>query len=140
MKKFLPWLLGMLIGIALSAIIGVVLVLVGVFAASDKLMDNGYSTVAISWAAPRDQERPLIYQARVTAIDENGDGRLEVRCTVFIGSGIYQHDMGIIGNASNREDALRRFGKITWTDTELQVGGDAGVVAALNRTTLESHR
>lgn len=140
MKKLLPWLLGMLIGMILSGIVGVLLVVIGVFAVGDKIMDNGYSTVAISWAAPRGQDRPLIYQARVTANDENGDGNLEVRCTVFIGSGIYEHDMGIIGNAANLEDAVRRYGKITWTDTEMQVGGDGGVVEALNTARLESHR
>lgn len=140
MKRFVPWILGMMIGIVLSAIIGVLLVFVGVFAVSDKLMDNGYSTVAISWAAPRGQDRPLIYQARVTASDENGDGSLEVRCTVFLGSGIYEHDMGIVGNATSFEDAVQRYGKITWTPDDLKIGGDGGVVATLSRARLESHR
>jgi len=140
MKKLLPWILGMLIGMTISAIVGVILLLVGVFAVGDKIMDNGYSTVAISWAAPRGQDRPLIYQARVTANDENGDGSLEVRCTVFIGSGIYEHDMGLIGNAANLEDAVRRYGKITWTPEDLNIGGDGGVVATLSRASLESHR
>lgn len=140
MKKLLPWLLGMLIGMMVSGAVGLVLLVAGAFVASDKILDNGYSIVAVSWGAPRGQTKPLIYQARVSASDDDGDGVLEVRTVVYIGSGIYQHDMGLIGTATSREEAIERFGQVTWTESELQVGGRDGVQGRLSRSTLESHR
>jgi hypothetical protein len=48
--------------------------------------------------------------------------------------------LGIIGKATSHEDAILRFGEITWTDTKLQIGGTGGVQATLARATLEQHR
>jgi hypothetical protein len=48
--------------------------------------------------------------------------------------------LGIIGKATSHEDAIRRFGQITRTDTELRIGGTGGVQATLARATLEPHR
>ncbi len=48
MKKFLPWLLGMIIGVTLSAIVGVILLAAGAYVASDSLLNNGYDTLAVS--------------------------------------------------------------------------------------------
>lgn len=139
MKKLLPWFLGMLIGFMLSAIVGVILLAAGAFVASDSLLDNGYDTLAVSWSAPRGQTRPMIYQARVTA-DSHSNGSRTVRAAVYTGSGLYLRDLGVIGSAASHEDAIRRFGEITWTDTELRIGGTDGVQATLARATLEQHR
>ena len=46
----------------------------------------------------------------------------------------------LIGKATSHEEAIRRFGQITWTDTELRIGGSDGVQATLTRTELEQHR
>ena len=46
----------------------------------------------------------------------------------------------LIGKATSHEEAIRRFGQITWTDTELRIGGSDGVQATLARTELEQHR
>jgi len=124
----------------LSGAVGLILLIAGAFVASDEILDNGYSIVAVSWGAPRGQTTPLIYQARVSAADADDDGTLEVRAVVYIGSGMYQHDMGMIGTATSHEDAILRYGQITWTDTELQVGGSDGVQGRLSRSALESHR
>lgn len=140
MKKLIPWLLGIVIGIMLSCAVGFMLLVAGAFVASDAILDNGYSIVAVSWEAPSGHSTPLIYQARVTTSDGNRDGVLDVRSTVYIGSGIYEHDMGVIGTATNQADAVRRFGKIVWTDKELQITGIDGVQATLSRRSLESHR
>lgn len=139
MKKLLPWLLGMFIGVVLSAIFGLILLAAGAFVASDSWLGNGYGTLAVSWGAPRGQTRPMIYQARVTA-DSNGDGTRTVRAAVYIGGGLYSHDLAVIGKATSHEEAIRRFGTITWTDTELRIGGADGVQATLARATLEQHR
>jgi len=139
MKKLLPWFLGMLIGVILSAIFGIILLAAGAFVASDSLLDNGYDTLAVSWSAPRGKTRPMIYQARVTT-DSNSNGTRTVRAAVYTGSGLYLRDLGVIGKATSHEDAIRRFGEITWTDTELRIGGKDGVQATLARATLEQHR
>jgi hypothetical protein len=139
MKKLLPWFLGMLIGVILSVVFGVILLAAGAFVASDSLLDNGYDTLAVSWSAPRGNPRPMIYQARVTA-DPNSNGTRTVRAAVYIGSGLYSHDLGVIGSATSHEEAIRRFGEITWTDTELRIGGTDGVQATLALATLEQHR
>lgn len=140
MKRFVPWILGMLIGGMVSGIVGLVLVIGGAVVASDKILDNGFSIIAVSWGAPRGQERPLIYQARVSTADRNGDGTLEVRAVVYIASGMHQQDMGVIGTARGHDAAVERFGRITWTDSELQIGGSDGIQARLSRSGLESHR
>lgn len=46
----------------------------------------------------------------------------------------------LIGKATSHEDAILRFGEITWTDTDLRIGGTDGVQATLPRATLEPHR
>ena len=140
MKKLIPWLVGIFIGMILSGAVGLVLIVAGAFVASDKLLDNGYSIIAVSWGAPQGQTQPLIYQARVSVDGDDGNGQLEVRAVVYIGSGMYQHDIGLIGTATSYEDALKRFGEITWTETELQIGGSDGVQGRLSRSALESHR
>lgn len=139
MKKLLPWFLGMLIGVFLSGILGIILLAAGAFVASDSLLNNGYDTLAVSWSAPRGQTRPMIYQARVTA-DPSSNSSRTVRAAVYIGGGLYSHDLGVIGSAASHEEAIRRFGEITWTDTELRIGGTDGVQATLARATLEQHR
>lgn len=139
MKKLLPWFLGMLIGVILSSVVGIILLAAGAYVASDSLLDNGYDTLAVSWSAPRGHTRPMIYQARVTA-DTNSNGSRTVRAAVYIGGGLYSHDLGVIGSATSQEEAIRRFGEITWTDTELRIGGTDGVQATLARATLEQHR
>jgi hypothetical protein len=139
MKKFLPWFLGMLVGMLLAGALGLFLLVAGAFVVADPLLKNGYATLAVSWAAPRGHARPMIYQARVFA-DSNGNGSRTIRAAVYIGGGIYSHDLGTIGQATNHEDAIRRFGDITWTDTELRIGGTDGVQATLDRALLEQHR
>ena len=140
MKKLIPWLIGILIGVILSAAVGLTLVVAGAFMASDTILDNGYSIVGISWGAPRGQSKPLIYQARVSATDHDDDGTVDIHAMVYVGSGMHQHDMGVIGTATSHEDAILRYGTITWTDTELQIGGSGGVQARLSRSALENHR
>ena len=140
MKKVVPWLLGIVIGVILSASIGLILLVAGAFVASDKILDNGYNVIAVSWGSPRGQTTPLIYQARVSVSDRDGDGLLDVRSIVYIGSGMYQHDMGIIGRAKSYEDAVQRFGQLSWTDSELLIAGTEGIQGRLSRTSLESHR
>lgn len=48
--------------------------------------------------------------------------------------------LGVIGKATSHEDAILRFGEITWTDTDLRIRGTDGVQATLARATLEPHR
>ena len=140
MKKLIPWLLGLVIGMILSGAIGLILLVAGAFVAPDKILDNGYSIIAVSWGSPRGQTNPLIYQARVSVSDGDGDGVLDVRSIVYIGSGMYQHDMGVIGKATSYDDAVQRFGKISWTDSELLIAGTDGIKERLSRSSLESHR
>lgn len=140
MKKIIPWLLGIVIGMVISSGIGLLLLVAGVFVATDKILDNGYRIVAVSWGSPRGRATPLIYQARVSVGDGDGEGVRDVRSVVYIGSGMYEHDMGVIGRATSYEDAIQRFGKISWTDSELLIAGTDGVQGRLSRSSLESHR
>ena len=137
MKKLLPWIGGLLIGLFLSGLIGGVLLLRSVFADQ---ADPAYELVATSWGTPVGSPNLWIYQIQVVAQDNNKDGILEVSGKGCIGSSSYFHDFGSLGPAADMGEAVRKFGDIRWESDNVTIGGTGGVVASVMRSQLEKHR
>lgn len=137
MKGSLPWIGGALIGISLCGVIAVKLIH---RSESGPEPDPIYPLIAISWGTPMGQDSPWTYQVQVMAKDDDKDHVLEVSARVCIGGGGYYHDMGNLGSATDKGDAVRQFGKIDWLPDRVTIGGEGGTKATLMRKNLQSHR
>ena len=131
MKKLIPWIGGLLIGLILS---GIVVLL------RSEFLDPAYELVAVSWGTPTSSPNLWLYQIQVVAEDENKDGILEVSAKGCIGASSYYHDFGPLGTATDMGQAVREFGAITWGDDTVTIGGTSGVRASVKRSQLEKHR
>ena len=80
MKKLIPWIGGLLIGLVLS---GIVVLL------RSEFLDPAYELVAVSWGTPTSSPDLWLYQIQVVAGDENKDGILEVSAKGCIGASSY---------------------------------------------------
>jgi hypothetical protein len=137
MRKFLPWILGALLGIILSGAIAGIFFLRAIFRPQ---ADPQYELVAISWGKPMNQDSFWIYQVQVIATDSDHDGIFDVSARTCIGASNYFQDMGTLGTAADMGDATRRFGTIHWLTDRITVSGEDGVKATLMRDQLEKHR
>lgn len=137
MNKFIPWFGGFMIGLILAGF------LVGAFSLRSVLKDQAdptFDLVATSWGTPIDEPDLWIYQVQVIAQDANGDGVLEVRGKVGIGSSSYLHDFGPLGTASHMGEAVDKFGDIKWETDKVTIGGSGGIIASAPRSELQQHR
>jgi hypothetical protein len=137
MKRFIPWIGGLLIGLVLSGIVAGSLLLRSAFG---NQADPAYELVAVSWGTPGSSPDAWIYQIQVIATDDNKDGILDVSAKGCIGSSSYCHDFGRLGTASDMGQAVREFGAITWGEDAVSIGGTSGIKASVKRSQLEKHR
>jgi hypothetical protein len=94
-------------------------------------------TVALSWGDGK--YGPAFYGAWVY-LEPDGGG-FSVRGRVWIGPGNdYFHDCGELGRAATHEEAVRRWGTITWRPEGLSIGSGKPDDYFLPRAKLESHR
>lgn len=96
--------------------------------------------VAVSWGDGR--YGPAFYGAYVYC-EPRADGQFDVKLSVRIGRGTlftrYQHDPRTLGVAKDPEDAVARWGTVTWSDAGLNVGTGADA-HRFPRNELERHR
>lgn len=130
------FLAGLLAGIVISGSVALALAV----RSAVVYTDPKYDLVAVSWGNRTDNRNLWIYQIQVTATNPDKNGQLDVSARVTIGGGIYSHDFGKIGTASDMGDAMRRFGVIEWQPDQVTIGGADGVKATLPRSELQKHR
>lgn len=141
MKKLLPWIGGILIGVVLSCLVGGILLFVSFFdSIAEDQPDPVYELVATSWGTPVGSPDLWIYQVQVMTRDQDKDGVLEVTAKACIGSSSYYHDFGTLGTAADMGEAVRRFGQINWESDTVTIGGSSGTVASVKRSQLEKYR
>lgn len=122
---------GVALGVGLSCAVAAVIAL--------RTADPRDKLVAVSWGNRTESDYLWIYQVQVAA-EEDKKGILKVSARVCIGGGSYFHDLGVIGTASDKGDAAKRFGVIRWLPDRVTIGGEELVEATLLRKDLERHR
>jgi hypothetical protein len=137
MKKYLPWLLGALVGALLATSTLGVLALLNL---DRPRADPAYRLVAVSWGTPAKQDHPWIYQVQVLASEPDMDGAVNVTARVCVGGSDHFHNMGFLGTAVNMGEASRQFGSIHWLEDRITIGGESGEQATLVRAELSKHR
>lgn len=116
-----------------------VLALVAATACSNRSDISAGRMIAFAWGDGK--YGPAFYGAHVYF--EPLERGVEVKARVHIGRGNdYVQDCGVIGKAESPEDAVRKFGRITFAPDGLHVGpADGGPDAyVLPRDKLEAHR
>jgi hypothetical protein len=98
--------------------------------------------VAVSWG---DGKYGKAFYGAYVYCEPRPDGQLDVKLAVRIGrggpDGAYTHNPRTLGTVKNDEEAVARWGAITWSDRGLLVGGPANAAGQLfPRHELENHR
>lgn len=94
-------------------------------------------TVAIKWGDGK--YGPAFYGAQVYL--EPVGARYSVRGRVWIGPGSsYWHDCGVLGQVGSHEEAVEKWGTITWRPEGLSIGTGGPDDYFLPRERVESHR
>ncbi len=137
LKKFMPWIGGMGIGVVASVALGGILL---IFAFREDDADPAFELIAVSWGTPMDSTNLWIYQVQVTAVDPGQNGVLDVSARGCIGGSSYFHDFGLLGTAKDKGEAVRKYGEIVWESDRVTIGGEDGIKAAVRRQQLERHR
>ena len=97
--------------------------------------------VAMSWGDGRYGRAFYGAHVYLEPLDEQPGYAVHVRVYIHRGtfSRSYFHDMGEIGRAASDEEAVARWGTLTWRPDGLQIGNEPNA-PFLPRETLENHR
>jgi len=144
MKKLLPWLVGILVGVLLTVATAFLLLKVNYFKLDvpiDNLVksDPTYDMVAISWGGPVRNETSKVFQIQVVTSDKDKDGIFEVSA-VACRQGVFFYRIGQLGVAKDMEEAIKEFGEIKWHEDTVTVGGTSGVKGTFERKCIERYR
>lgn len=93
--------------------------------------------VAVSWG---DGEYGQAFYAAVVFTSRRDDGKLDVFARVHVAGENYFDDLGRVGVAANRAQALREWGVIRWSAGGVHFGAGAGRARFLEREKIEKHR
>jgi hypothetical protein len=134
MRRLLAW----AVVLAMSLLVGLVIgAAAGWFNLYRKSQLPLGETVAMCWGDGK--YGPGFYGARVYLVPA-AEG-YSVRACVYIGPGNdYWHDCGELGDVQSHEEAVAKWGKITWKDEGLYIGDGSPDDYFLPREKLEAHR
>ncbi|PCI27094.1 MAG: hypothetical protein COB67_09400 [SAR324 cluster bacterium] len=125
----------------LISVLGIITVLVFYFA---YYFYNGYSgtfnLIAVSWGDGKYGK--AFYGVYVYAVPF--EDKISVKSTIHIGRGTpfvgYQYDLGEIGISNSMEEAVKQWGKITWSDEGVLIGKGQNHELFITKEKIESHR
>jgi len=138
MKKLLPWILGMILGIIVTV------AFLGILAINrlDEVRseDPAYRLVAVSWGHSMKSSENWLYQVQVVSSPPDANGVMEISGRVCIGRSNHYHTMGYLGTATTMGEAMNKYGSIIWHEDRITIGGAEGEKASLLRSKIEKGR